>query len=111
MAYEVIEICLRMCLLKSDILSIEILLWKLFSIGKQPYSEHVKADRYLLKGLKDENFLTCPDELKNIETRSLASLFDECPSSVFILISRKAYLNISEIIHTTTGTLYNICIL
>ena len=112
MAYEVIALDLRLCSLKSDVWSFGVLLWELFSIGKQPYPEYFQADKKFLNALKDGHFLTCPDELKDIKTWSPTLLFGEVSKLCFQLDKSlrgsfseitdiiNNYLKICEIIHT-----------
>ena len=100
MAYEVIAIDVRHCSLKSDVWSFGVLLWELFSIGKQPYPEHFRADKKFLKSLENEEFLTCPDELTDIQTWQPTSVFDDVAKLCFQIDKSKrgSFAEITNII-------------
>ena len=99
MAYEVIAIDLRMCSLKSDVWSFGVLLWELFSLGKQPYPEFFKCDEAFLKSLEDGHFLSCPKVLENIQTWSPTAVFDDI-SKLCFQIDKSKRGSFNEIEHT-----------
>lgn len=100
MAYEVIAVDDKMCSLKSDVWSFGVLLWEIFSLGKLPYPEFRKLDKKFLESLEDGQFLTCPNELKNIKTWSPVSVFDAVSKLCFQIESSKrgSFSDINEII-------------
>ena len=84
--------------LTSDVWSFEVLLWEIFSFGKNPYG-HQDYDE-ILKKLKNDYRLPCPDEVKNITSWSPEDLFNKLSDVCFVAdpLARASFSQVLEII-------------
>ena len=102
MAYEVLAVDVKLCSLKSDVWSFGVLLWEIFSMGKQPYPEFLKLNKAFLRSLKNGEFLTCPEEVEKIKSWCPSSLFDDVSKLCFQIESSKrgSFSEITQIIES-----------
>ena len=108
MAYEVLAVDVKLCSLKSDVWSFGVLLWEIFSIGRQPYPAFFKPGEAFLRSLKNGEFLTCPDEMQNIKSWNPSLLFDDVSKLCFQLESSKrgSFSEITQIIESYLNSNY-----
>ena len=83
--------------LKSDVWSYGIVLWELFSLGKEPYAGRTYYE--VLEDLKAGRFLSCPSEIKVIPE-------DLSPNNLYTTITKKCFCcnpsdrtNFEDIVH------------
>ena len=84
--------------LQSDVWSYGVLLWEMFSFGRNPYGQQQYDE--VLEKLQDGYRLPCPKEVENVSSWSPISFYNELSDSCFIEEPKKriSFSDVSKLI-------------
>ena len=80
MAFEFLES--NVFLMKSDVWSYGVVIWEIFSLGKEPYGDKSYDD--VIQDLNNDIFLPCPDKIKNMKAWPAEDFYSLVVSKCFV---------------------------
>ena len=100
MAFEFLEN--NVFKMKSDVWSYGVVIWEIFSLGKEPYM--AKTYDEVIDDLNNDIFLKCPEKIKNIKSWHAEELYNLIVSKCFVKDENER-ADFSEIVKMTSSML------
>ena len=100
MAFEFLEN--NIFLMKSDVWSYGVLIWEIFSLGKEPYGE--KSYDEVVKDLSNDIYLKCPEKIRKITSWPAEKFYSSIVSKCFVKDEQKR-ADFSEIVKIISSVL------